>query len=206
MSEPPIPNFKGDRDIEYSFISANMPDGPGEVLDFGSGPSYMGLIAARKGFKVIAIDNELQTFYFVHPKFKFIQGDLFKLNLPQNYFDLIINCSTIEHVGLVGRYNVKEAKPHGDIETMKILKDILKPNGIMLMTIPVGVDRVFMPLHRIYGKRRLPLLLEGWEVVKEEFWIKDGRNLYVCVDKETALSTEPLPHCYGLGLFILRKP
>jgi hypothetical protein len=25
ISEPPVPNLKGDRDIEYSWIAANMP-------------------------------------------------------------------------------------------------------------------------------------------------------------------------------------
>jgi len=206
LSEPPIPNLKGDRDIEYSWIAANMPDGPGEALDFGSGPSYMGLIAVRKGFKVTAIDLEKQTFFFEHPDFKFVQGDLFKLNLPKDHFDLIINCSAIEHVGLAGIYSVVESRPDGDIEAMSILRSILKPGGIMLMTIPVGVDKVFMPFHRVYGKKRIPLLLNSWEVVKEEFWIKDSRNLYICVEREKALNTEPLEYCYGLGLFVLRKP
>jgi SAM-dependent methyltransferase len=206
ISEPPIPNLKGDRDIEYSWIAANMPEGPGEALDFGSGPSYMGLIAVRKGFNVTAVDIEPVKWFYKHPNFKFIQGDIFKLEFSPAYFDLIINCSTIEHVGLAGCYRITESRPDGDIEAMKILKTILKPNGTMLLTIPVGRDKVFTPLHRVYGQERLPKLLEGWKVLKKEFWIKDDQNRWICVDESVALNKEPVEHCYGLGLFVLRKP
>ncbi|MFZ8805620.1 MAG: DUF268 domain-containing protein, partial [Candidatus Calescibacterium sp.] len=98
-------------------------------------------------------------------------------------------------------------RPDGDIEAMKILKIILKPGGKMLLTIPVGQDNVFKPLHRVYGKERLPRLLEGWEILKEEYWIKDKEGYWICVDKETALGREIThPSLYGLGLFVLQKP
>jgi len=206
LSQPPVPNLKGDRDIEYSWVTANMPEGPGEALDFGCGPSWMGLLAARKGFNVTACDLKSVKWFYEHPNLKFIQGDIFKLSFPSEYFDLIINCSTIEHVGLVGRYGVIESKPDGDIEAMEILRTILKPNGIMLLTIPVGCDKVFVPLHRVYGNKRLPKLLQGWEVIKKEYWIKNDENRYICVNESIALNKEPLPHCYGLGLFVLEKP
>jgi SAM-dependent methyltransferase len=206
ISEPPTPNLKGDRDIEYSWIAANMPEGPGEALDFGSGPSYMGLIAVRKRFNVTAIDLEHVKWFYKHPNLKFIQGDIFKLEFPPAYFDLIINCSTIEHVGLAGRYGITESRPDGDIEAMKILKTILKPNGIMLLTIPVGKDKVFAPLHRVYGQGRLPKLLDGWKVLKKEFWIKDNQNCWVCVDESVALNEKPTEYYCGLGLFVLQNP
>lgn len=206
LTNPPIPNLKGDRDIEYSFVSANLPEGPGEALDFGCGLSWIGLLAARKGFKVTAIDLEPIKWFYRHPNLKFVQGDIFELNFPSKYFDLIINCSSIEHVGLVGRYGVKENREDGDLEAMKILKDILKPEGLMFLTIPVGKDTVFYPLHRIYGEERLPKLLEGWEIMKEEFWMKNSDNRWESVKKETALNEKPKEHCYNLGLFVLQKP
>lgn len=206
ISQPPVPNLKGDRDIEYSWVAAKMPEGHGEALDFGCGPGYMGLIAASKGFKVTACDLESQKFFFEHPNFRFVQGDLFKLNFSENQFDLIINCSAIEHVGLAGRYSETEPNSDGDIEAMKVLNSILKTNGIMLLTIPVGLDKVFVPLHRIYGENRLPRLFQGWEVLKKEYWIKDTDNRWIMADESAALNKEPLPHCYGLGLFVLRNP
>jgi hypothetical protein len=209
----PTRNLWGDRDVEYSFIAAHMPNGPGKALDFGSGSSYMSLLAALRGFEVIALDLEPQTFPWRHPGVRFIQGDLLELDLPTNHFDLIINCSTVEHVGLVGRYSVTESRPDGDLEAMARLRELMKPSAIMLLTVPVGQDAVFAPLCRVYGKERLPRLLSGFVLEREMFWVKDAENRWVQCDEETALSFEasagswdPLRNVYALGCFVLRKP
>ena len=204
--EPAPPNLKGDRDIEHSWITANMPEGPGLALDFGCGPFWLGLLAARKGFSVTAIDLEPVRWYYEHPSLRFLKGDILKLTLPSDHYDVIINCSSIEHVGLAGRYRVTESRPDGDIEAMAILKNLLKPGKAMLLTIPVGRDRVFNPLHRVYGQDRLPKLLKGWEIQKKEFWIKDAINRWIFVKESVALDIEPVKHYYGLGLFVLMRP
>ncbi len=203
---PPPPNLLGDRDIEFSWVVANIPDGPGEALDFGPGKSYLALVAARKGFKVTALDLRPMTWYYKHPQLSFVQGDLFSTEFQPNHFDLIINCSSIEHVGLAGRYGVSKSYPDGDITAMKVLKGVLKPEKLMLLTIPVGKDQVINPLHRVYGADRLPKLLKGWDVLKEEYWAKNEDNTWVSVDKSLALSREPTDHYYNLGLFVLRYP
>lgn len=209
----PTRNLWDDRDVEYSFIAAHMPNGPGKALDFGSGSSYMSLLAALRGFEVIALDLEPQTFPWLHPAVRSIQGDLLKLDLPTNHFDLIINCSTVEHVGLVGRYSVTENRPDGDLEAMALLRELMKPSAIMLLTVPVGQDAIFAPLCRVYGKERLPRLLSGFVLEREMFWVKDAENRWVQCDGETALSFEasagswdPLRNVYALGCFVLRKP
>ncbi len=56
FTDPPPPNYRGDRDIEYSWIAGRCPEGPGRGLDFGCGRSYMALVAVRRGFKMLAID------------------------------------------------------------------------------------------------------------------------------------------------------
>jgi hypothetical protein len=98
------------------------------------------------------------------------------VDLPVKHFDLVINCSTVEHVGLTGRYRVTKRRPDGDSETMARLRDLMKPGGIMLLTIPVGQDAVYSPRHRIYGNERLPRLIEGYCIEKEAFWVKDKQN------------------------------
>jgi len=136
-----------------------------------------------------------------------------KLALPKEHFDLIINCSTVEHVGLVGRYGVTESRPNGDLEAMARLRELMKPGGVMLLTIPVGQDAVFEPLCRVYGAQRLPQLLNGYTVEKEVFWVKDDQNRWVLCDKETALdfkalacSWDPMENVYALGCFVLLRP
>jgi len=212
IAKKKIPNLAGDRDIEWSWVSSQMPDGPGNAVDFGSGGSSLGLIAAQRGFKVTAIDLTPIKWLYQHPSLQFVQGDIFKLPLQTSYFDLVINCSTIEHVGLAGRYNVLENNPDGDLEAMTRLKEIMKPGGIMLLTIPVGQDAIFAPMSRIYGAQRLPGLLKGYFVEKESYWTKDSQNRWVSVEKPAALkfiasagSWNPLNNVYGLGCFVLRN-
>jgi len=204
LSEPSPPNLLGDRDIEHSWIAANLPDGPGKALDFGSGIAWMGLLAARKGFEVKAIDLLPVNWYYSHSALQFEKMDLFDLDLEEYSLDLIINCSTIEHVGLKGSYNVMEGQPKGDFEAMELIQKYLKPGKLMLMTLPVGKDKIHYPSHRVYGSERLPELLNGWDIVKEEFWIKDDQNNWIQTTKDVALNTETQQHYYGLGLFVLK--
>lgn len=182
-----------------------MPHGPGEALDFGPGGSYLGLIAAQRDFTVTSIDLGAVDWPYVHPALRFVEGDLLKLALPNGHFDLVINCSTVEHVGLAGRYGVTESHPDGDLAAMRRLRDLMKPGGSMLLTVPVGRDAVFMPLHRVYGEQRLPQLLRGYAVVKEKYWVKDDLNRWVATGRSEALARTPQERCYGLGCFVLRR-
>ncbi len=198
-------NLKGDRDIEYSWIVAHIPETGGSALDFGSGPGWMALAAARRGFKVTALDMMPVRWPYIHPGLTFIQGDILKDFFPEDSFDLVINVSSIEHVGMSGRYEVIEADPDGDLKAMAVLKRVLRPRKPMLLTIPIGQDRVFAPLHRVYGPERLPRLLEGWEILESENWIKNEKNVWMGVEQSVALAKEPEATCYGLGLYVLRN-
>lgn len=210
---PCIPNLLGDRDIEWSWVASQMPSQSGEALDFGPGGSHLALIATQRGFNVTAVDLGSVRWPYVHPRLRFLKGDLLKLPLPKGHFDLVINCSTVEHVGLAGRYGIIENRLDGDLEAMARLKELMKTHGIMLLTIPVGKDAVFKPLTRVYGRKRLSRLFDGYIIEKKMFWIKDQENRWVPCAEETALNLEttagswdPLQNMYALGCFVLRKP
>src|SRR2546430_16731118 len=51
-------NISGERHVEWTFLSSQMPCGPGEAIEFGCEEGYMSLLAAQKGFRVVA--NDLQ--------------------------------------------------------------------------------------------------------------------------------------------------
>lgn len=203
--------------MEWSFCAAQMPTGPGEAIDFGCGGSNIGLLAAQKGFHVTAINIEPVQWAYVHPNLQFLKGDLFNVSLPKSHFDLIINCSTVEHVGLVGRYGVTENHIDGDLDSMSLLSELLKPNGIMIMTIPCGEDAVFSPFHRVYGEQRLPSLLKNFFLDLEEYWVKNDDNQWASCTRTIALSFKslsfkpsslqdiPFKNVYALGCFVLRK-
>jgi len=210
---PRFPNLLGDRELEWSWIASHIPDGPGKVLDFGSGAGYLALYATQKGFEVTAVDLGIKGLPFLHPHLNFLHGDILKLPLPEEGYDLVINCSTVEHVGLSGRYGVAITNQDGDLEAMIKLRKLMKPEALMLLTVPVGVDRLCAPLCRVYGRKRLPLLLSGYSIEKEAYYAKDKYNLWVlCHDKEWVLdqkprvnSLNPLRNLYAIGCFVLKK-
>jgi hypothetical protein len=87
---------------------------------------------------------------------------------------------------------------------MSIMRDLLAPQGRMILTVPVGRDLVCPPLHRVYGHDRLPRLLEGYAVNEEQFWWKEpSASAWTQTDQGTALATEGSASFYSLGLFVL---
>jgi len=204
-------NLLGDRDIEWSWIEAHIPPGPGKALDFGCGGSHLGLVAAERGYDVLAIDRGEIQWGYAHPKLRFRRCDL--MDLDEKGFDLVLNCSTVEHVGLAGRYGVEHDRPDGDIEAMRKLRNAMKPGGIMLLTIPVGRDGVFPPMCRVYGIERLPRLTDGFEIVEEKYWKKEEGNRWVECLREEALDFECSMYSYfpqrnicALGGLALKNP
>lgn len=78
-------------------------------------------------------------------------------------FDAAISISSFEHDGL-GRYG-DPLKPDGDLAALKKMKCILKEDGILYLSVPIGFDKIVWNMHRIYGRKRLPLLLEHWTLL-----------------------------------------
>ena len=202
----------GERNVEWSFLCREMPYGPGKAIEFGCEEGYMSLTAAQKGFDVVANDIQGQKFAWQHPLVTFQKGDFRKLTFPSNHFDLAINCSSVEHVGVAGRYGIESNEEDGDIEVMNQFAQILKPEGLLLMTAPCGRDNVLAPWCRVYGCKRLPRLMRPFTVEKEEYWIKNVENQWVQSSRESALNVQPRhnpsdPHqcAYALGCFVLRK-
>jgi SAM-dependent methyltransferase len=204
LEEAGWPSLQGDRAVEWSFCFARLAQGPGSTLDFGADIGFLSLAAVQRGHDVIALDRRPPALEFAHERVTALQADILDRPLADHRFDQVVNCSSVEHVGLAGRYGSRE-RPDGDIEAMAILRELLVPDGRMLLTVPVGRDLVCPPLHRIYGPDRLPRLLEGYEVDEQQFWAKD--TVWSRTERDRALATEGSQSFYSLGLFVLRpKP
>ena len=199
------PSLAGDRWVEWSFCMARLADGPGRTLDFGADIGFLTLAAAQRGHDVVALDRMPVVPDFRHARVRFLQADILDRPLRGESFSQILNCSSVEHVGLAGRYESTDA-PDGDLDAMAILHEALSEDGRMVMTVPVGRDLVCPPLHRIYGAERLPRLVNGYDVLEEQYWWKDpASSAWSQTDRETALATKGSASFYSLGLFVLRR-
>jgi SAM-dependent methyltransferase len=202
LAEPnPERSLQGDRWVEWSFCFARMTDGPGATMDFGADIGFLSLAAAQRGHQVVAFDRLPSALDYEHPNVRHVQGDALTHDFGVQRFDQILNCSSIEHVGLGGRYGSFD-REDGDLDAMAAMRDLLAPGGRMLMTIPVGRDLICAPQHRIYGAQRLPRLTDGYDVAEEQYWVRRGQQ-WVREDRDSALATEGSERFYSLGLFVL---
>jgi hypothetical protein len=198
-------DLSGDRDVEWSWIAGNLPDEPGEVLDFGPSSSTSGLIGAFRGGRVIGLDLEPPPkTHYLHSNLSIRQGDILTYDFRSQLFDTVINCSTVEHVGLPGRYGSPNV-PDGDLQAMQRLRSLMRgPASRMLMTIPVGIDGVFAPAHRVYGHKRLPMLISGFSIVRQVYFAKShGDPRWKETTRDAALAVRGSESFYALGLFVL---
>lgn len=193
-------DLAGDRAIEFPWCLQFLTRPECRVLDIGSVGSPLTGAAWRLGHEVVSVD--LRPIEYELEGMKFIRGDMTKLDLPRYSFDVILLCSTVEHIGLAGRYGSPDI-PDGDLQTMERCRDWLTPKGKAVLTIPVGLDATVAPRHRIYGHQRLPRLLSGYTVVRKEFWKKNDHNRWVQVSEQTAMQTDGTDSPYALGLFEL---
>jgi hypothetical protein len=107
-------------------------------------------------------------------------------------FDFIFAVSCMQHLGL-GRYG-DELSADMDLLTMKCLHNKLR--RLLFLSVPVGKDYVVWNAHRVYGPKRLPLLLEGFSDTR---WI--GHS------KESLLGQEieGYPYITKLPFIVLKK-
>jgi SAM-dependent methyltransferase len=94
-------------------------------------------------------------------------------------FDVALSISSFEHDGL-GRYG-DPLNPSGDLRAMSDMKKILRPGGILILAVPIGVDKVVWNAHRIYGNIRFPMLTAGWHLegcvgMDDDFLARDTGN------------------------------
>ena len=82
---------------------------------------------------------------FPFRRVSYVWDDLRALPLRDNWFDIVISISTLEHVGMDNYLYIQEghsssADPdHEVLKAVQELKRVLKPSGTALITVPFGV-------------------------------------------------------------------
>lgn len=145
-----------DRYIEYPYVIEHLPKPPAKVLDVGCSGSMFPLLMKAMGYDVYGIDIRP----YPNPNFHFIQGNICNTKFPDYSFDVVTAVSTIEHIGLTGRYGAK--KEDSDTKALTEILRILRPDGNLIMTVPYGKEYIVGKYHRIYNREKLEILLTGF--------------------------------------------
>jgi SAM-dependent methyltransferase len=157
------------RIIEYPWVLSNFPfSTTSKVLDVGSSGSQLPIMFVGLGQIVWTIDVRKFEYKGVITNLTSIQCDARKTDFEDDFFDVVTAVSTIEHIGL-GRYgDTKDNK--GDKKTLEEILRITKPNGILLMSVPFGIQ-CNTHSYRVYDNERLYSLLQGFKVMKVDYFV-----------------------------------
>lgn len=191
-----------DRDFEYPWVIKNIDLKKGKLLDTGSTVGQMLYDLLPKSIEVYTLNINNQN---IVEGIKQIEGDIRKTDFKDNLFDCISCISTLEHIGVEGRYGV-EKDEFGDLKAMKEMLRILKPKGQLLLTVPYGAQDV-LPINKLYNRNRMEQLFYGYKVLKEEY-LKYNKEygIWLSVSEKEASTTEwQKERWYSLAFYILEK-
>lgn len=157
------------KDYELLFtlraLKTHAPAG-GRVLDIGSGSSLVPFIYRAVGFDAVHHDLHATDLDEVDNQ---VTCDVLELSehCPPRSLDAVTVICAMEHFGL-GRYRDAQ-HPRGDFLALEQIRAVLKPDGLLVLTVPFGQPALVYNTHRVYDEARLRAVLHGFEVLEEEY-------------------------------------
>lgn len=126
-----------------------------------------------------------------------VAGDIVDLPFASDSLSSISCLHVIEHVGL-GRYG-DPIDPEGSIKAAHELQRVLKRNGLLYLSVPVGEGRVQFNAHRVFSPDRVPELFAQLRLI--EFSYVDDSGLF---HEDRALG-DAANNTYACGMYIFCK-
>lgn len=176
---------------EYSYIIRKLISLPkGRVLDVGctARSNYVPAILTSLGWEVWGID--FREFKYKHSNFHLVLEDIRHTSFSDNYFDAVYAVSTIEHIGLSGRYGLSEEDTVGDRKAVQEIFRITHNNGTFLCTVPWGKAKVIKPLQRVYDKTGLSGLFVNFQKAEALYYTQGIDGYWVSLPEEKAINVE----------------
>jgi len=159
-----------ERAIEYPWVYKNIADlKESRVLDVG----------AKEGLPTTDLLLENQNIVYTidinasssreKGNLIAVKGDIISTSFEDGFFDAVIVVSTLEHIGVAGRYGISDSNELGDFQAMREIFRVLKPEGRVLVTVPYGLGRS-LPLNRLYGAGRIEKLFKDFEIISRQYF------------------------------------
>lgn len=174
---------------------------PKNHLDIGS--RVDGFIAHLAVFRKVTIVDIRELKSNVE-NIEFIQADMMnvKKELIESY-DSVSCLHALEHFGL-GRYG-DPIDVNGHLKGFDNLYQILRPNGILYFSVPIGQSRIEFNAHRVFSiEYLLKMCDKKFEIITFSF-VDDSGDLNFDIELTEALIAANCNCNYGCGIFELKK-
>lgn len=119
-----------------------------------------------------------------------------------NSADSVSCLHALEHFGL-GRYGDR-LDPGGHIQGLEALFNILKENGTLYLSVPIGLERIEYDAHRVFHVKSIIDLCDQGRLV-DFAWVDDAGVLHKISDLERIKNEKDMGLSYGLGIFTFKK-
>jgi hypothetical protein len=120
-----------------------------------------------------------------------------------DYCDSLSCLHVLEHFGL-GRYG-DEIDVNGHIRGFAYLHKILKKDGILYLSVPIGKERVDFNGHRVFDVRTILDLAASNYVLERFSYVDDSGDFHGEVVLDSASIQSNFDCDYGCGIYELRK-
>jgi hypothetical protein len=154
-------NYGSDYFLEA--LTGHVANGSSVLVIGSAEPWHEAVCLALNASRVTTVDYGSRK--YEHPRLDQVNASFWKQVGDANLnYDVVVAASALDHDGL-GRYGDPIA-PDGDLLTVRLLLRALAPGAKVILSVPVGPDRIIWNLMRIYGKDRLARLIDGYDVVE----------------------------------------
>ena len=131
------------------------------------------------------------------PNLDLLSGDIENLPFKDNSLESVSCLHVIEHIGL-GRYG-DTLDINGPEVAARELSRVVKPNGILYLSTPIGRERVCFNAHHVFNPFTILKYFKDFELIEFNM-VDDMGKLHRDIKVKDFKKNE-----YSLGMFMMRK-